>query len=583
MNKQVLVVATLLIGTALSSGLGAQPGGNSEGEKVTDASVVSRSETVIATETAVEVEAAIATETTPQDQTIATLENLATLKGELEVEIGALSQRLQDTESTVEKQDLLETIQKLKIDLNATEKNLQEVATGSDIANLRSQETPAFNFQEELFSLLEPAISEMKDMTSQVRLKTAQRDRIEYYSEKLPTAKSAISSLEALLARAEDPTLATTLETMLGSWKKQLTFLNSEIQSATIQLEKLEQAELSLAETSQGYLKSFFEKRGLYLGRAILVVAVILLLSGWLHRLMERFIPGYEKAHRSFKIRLLDLSHRIITGLLVIIGPMIVFYLAEDWLLFSLGIIILLGAAVTLRHAIPKYWQLVQLFLNIGTVREGERIEINGFPWLVQKINFYTLLKNPTSGLVRRVKIDDLVDLRSRATQDNEAWFPCRPGDWIRIDDTLAKVVGISEEMTRLVLRGGAQKTYLTSDFLGAAPVCLSNNFRIRQTVGVSYSLQAQSTSTICTELRAYILQRIEEEGYGEQLMNLSVEFEYANASSLDIAVIADYKGELAQAYNRLNRSTQRWCVDACTLHGWEIPFMQVTLNNPTD
>lgn len=517
----------------------------------------------------------------PQDQTILTLGNLASLKEDLEVEIETLSLRLQKTQSSVEKQDILEQIEKLKNDLDSTLKNLQEVATGADISSLRSQDAPAFNFQEELFSLLEPAIQEMKDMTSHVRQKSAQKDRIDYYSEKLPTAQRAISNLQELITQAQDPTLKITLQSMSDSWEKQLTFLQSEIQSAGIQLEKLEEDELSLAETSQSYFKAFFQKRGLYLGRAILVVAIVLLLSSWLNRFMERYVAGYQKAHRSFKMRLVDLSHRVVTGLLVIIGPMVVFYLAEDWLLFSLGIIILLGAAVTLRHAIPKYWKLVQLFLNIGTVREGERIEMNGLPWLVQKINFYTLLKNPTAGLVRRVKIDDLVELRSREARDNEAWFPCKPGDWIRIDDTLAKVVGISEEMTKLVLRGGAYKTLVTSDFLAAAPLCLSQNFRVKQTIGVSYSLQAESVSTICDVLHEHIRKRVDEEGYGEHLLDLRVEFEMASASSLDIAVITDYAGELAHAYNLLGRATQRWCVEACTINDWEIPFMQVTLNQP--
>jgi hypothetical protein len=62
-------------------------------------------------------------------------------------------------------------------------------------------------------------------------------------------------------------------------------------------------------------------------------------------------------------------------------------------------------------------------------------------------------------------------------------------------------------------------------------------------------------------------------------LLNLRVEFAQANSSSLDIVVIADFKGELGDLYNRLRRAIQRWCVDACTENGWEIPFPQITLS----
>jgi len=64
-----------------------------------------------------------------------------------------------------------------------------------------------------------------------------------------------------------------------------------------------------------------------------------------------------------------------------------------------------------------------------------------------------------------------------------------------------------------------------------------------------------------------------------KKLLNLRVEFALANSSSLDITVIADFSGELADLYNRLRRAIQRWCVDACSENGWEIPFPQMTLS----
>jgi len=57
------------------------------------------------------------------------------------------------------------------------------------------------------------------------------------------------------------------------------------------------------------------------------------------------------------------------------------------------------------------------------------------------------------------------------------------------------------------------------------------------------------------------------------------VEFALANNSSLDLAVIADFSGQLGDLHNRLRRAIQRWSVDACTEYGWEIPFPQMTLH----
>ena len=121
--------------------------------------------------------------------------------------------------------------------------------------------------------------------------------------------------------------------------------------------------------------------------------------------------------------------------------------------------------------------------------------------------------------------------------------------------------------------------TYQTADFLAASPRNLSTNFRLKEIIGVSYKLQSESTREIPQRLEEFVRQRIEQEGYGEKLINLRVEFAAANSSSLDIVVIADFSGELGDLYNRLRRAIQRWCVDACTEYGWEIPFPQVALS----
>ena len=222
----------------------------------------------------------------------------------------------------------------------------------------------------------------------------------------------------------------------------------------------------------------------------------------------------------------------------------------------------------------------IQLFLNIGSVREGERVAIDGLPWRVEQINVFCILNNPTAELTQRVPIDYLVDLKSRPASHAEPWFPCREGDWVVLNDGVrGKVTAVSPELVQMVQRGGAQLTYQMSSFLGASPRNLATNFRIKETLGISYKLQKESTTRIPETLQAYIQRRIEEEGYVDQLLNLRVEFERANTSSLDLVVIADFAGDLGDLYNRLRRAIQRWSVDACSEYDWEIPFPQLTLH----
>ncbi len=512
-----------------------------------------------------------------QQVTLDTLNSLITLQLQMKQDIAALTQALEAAGTASERNAIQARLAELEADLVATTRNLKEIAAGADIAGLRAVEEKKFSLQEELFALLKPALNEMKDMTSHVRVKSELRDKIADYREKLPVAERAVANLASLLETAQSEPLRKYLQALLAEWQKQLTFIQSELQSAEFQLNKIEESEASLAEASQSYLKSFFQKRGLYLTIALLVVAGVLLASRLAYRAMVRLVPGYRAEHRSFRLRLLDLVHRVLTALLVILGPMVVFYVAEDWVLFSLGILLLLGIALTLRTALPRYWKQMQLFLNVGSVREGERIELDGLPWLVRRINFYSDLENPAA--VRQRSHHDLVELKSRPSGD-DPWFPCLRSDWVLLSDGMrGKVTGISQELVQLVARGGAHRTYQTADFLSLSPLNLSRNFRLKETIGISYNLQRESVSSIPGVLHAHVEQRAAEEGYGDKLLNLRVEFERANTSSLDLVVIADFDGSLGDLYNRLRRSLQRWCVEACNENGWEIPFTQLVLH----
>ena len=513
------------------------------------------------------------------EDSLDTLTSLVTLRDRLARDIRDATQQIEFV-SDVEKPDLQKRIESLKADLDSTQNSISEIATGTDIASLTEAEPEAFNFQQELFSLLEPLMKELKGLTSHVRAKAALRDKLDYFGERIPIAQGAIDNLDTLLVNADNETVRQSLVQMQGEWQNQLTFMTSQLQSAEFQLAKLESTEVSLTEASQSYFKTFVRNRGLYLGQAILAVLGVLLLGRLVYRALERFMPGYRAELRSFRTRLFDLLFRIGIMMAAILGPMVVFYLAEDWMLFSIGLLLLLGIALTLRTAVPRFWHQIQLFLNIGTVREGERIEVDGLPWRVKQINFFTLLENPTADLELRIKIDDLVDLRSRPFNPAEPWFPCQKGDWVLLpDQRRGKVVGISPELVQMIERGGAHRTFHTQEFLSQSPINLSTNFRIKETLGISYDHLQIATTDVLAQLESYLTQRIEAEGYGETLLNLRIEFENAAASSLDVVVIADFSGQVADIYNRLRRAIQRWNVDACAEFGWTIPFPQLSIH----
>jgi len=518
-----------------------------------------------------------------KDETLTTLSSFVELQKNLLRDIKSLNKQIKAAQTEAEKGSLKEQLTKLKSDLNTTNINFENIAAGVDISLLREEKEQVFDLQKEIFSLIRPAIDEMKEMTSRVRQKSDLKEKITYFKARLPIIDNALANIELLKKKQKNKSLKRSLSNTANDWKKQQAFMQSELQAAELQLNKLNEAEILEAESSQSRLKAFFQKRGLYLSEALFVVIAVMLLSRFSYSALVKLLPGFRKEHRSFRTRLAELLHRIVTLLLTILGPMFVFYLEEDWVLFSLSILLLIGIAWTLRQAIPRYWSQIELFLNIGSVREGERISFEGLPWLVEKINVYSTLSNPMAGISQRIPLDELVDLRSRPWQKDEPWFPCSKDDWIILNDGIrAKVTGISHELVQLVARGGDKLTYKTEDFLAHSPRNLSANFRIKETFGIGYSHQEQSTKEIPEQLRAYLQERLTQEGYQTKLLSLKVEFAQANTSSLDLVIIADFSGELGDLYNRLRRAFQRWSVDACTQYGWDIPFPQLSIHTQT-
>jgi hypothetical protein len=517
-----------------------------------------------------------------QTRVMNTLKAISKVQENLRGEIKSLSAQVKNTSAESDKTKFNAELNKLAKQLSDVDSNFEKIATGVNATEVSGSSGKKFSISDDIGALLEPIIKEMRHMTADIRQKSKLRDEIAYYEENLPQALIAVENVTALLDETDNRNLKKRLQKLLGKWERRVAQLKSGLHASELQLEEMNAADENetMAHSIGVYLKNFFQKRGLYLLEGVVAFFGIFLVFRLLHKYVISNIPGYRRARRDFRIRLFDLLYRLMTVALAVLSPMIVFYIAEDWVLFSLGLLFLFGLGWTLRYTIPRMWQQVRLMLNIGSVREGERIVVDGLPWKVSHINVFCALENPVADMSLRIPIETLVGMMSRPIKKNEPWFPCKVSDWVILEDGVrGKVIAISHEMIELVERGGAHKIYQTKDFLGLSPRNLSRNFRLKETIGISYALQGESTTTVLEKMDAYIREQIINEGYQNELMNLRVEFAEAAGSSLNIVIIADFKGSLADLYNRLRRSMQRWAVDACSKYDWEIPFTQVVIH----
>ncbi len=515
-----------------------------------------------------------------EDTAIKMLGSIIELKKSLSERMAEKNQLLETSSSETEKAALLAEISKLDKQLAAANADFERIATGIDIGLFTEKKEEQFDWKDELLSLVKPGITEMKRLTIKARQKTKLKDELSAYQDLVPVVKKANENLQALISKATDKQLKADLESLVPEWEGVGNQIKNKLDLVEMQLLEITEKETSLLDGSKKSIKNFFKTRGLILFIAIMAVIGLVLLLRVSYLFLIKFIPGSQARYRPFHVRAIGLLYRVMTLVLVLLALILVFYMFEDWVLLSLSIILLIGLGWGAKHTLPQFWLQSRLMLNIGPVREGERIFYQGVPWLVKNINMFSTLENPSLGVILRLPIGELMDKTSREFDKNEPWFPCRKNDWVLLaDNTWGCVVSLSHELVELVQRGGGRKVYQTRDFLAQSPLNLSVDFRLKVLFGISYTLQADATGRILEITAAYLREQIAQEGYEPSLVKLSVEFAQAGASSLDFVVIADFKGELAPMYRPLERAIQRWCVDLCTQNNWEIPFPQLTVH----
>jgi len=301
----------------------------------------------------------------------------------------------------------------------------------------------------------------------------------------------------------------------------------------------------------------------------------------WIQKGIYAFFTPEKGEKRPFSLRLTGLIFYVLTFLIAIIASLIVLYLSGDWMLFALLLIFLFGIAWAGKQTIPLVWEQAKLFLNLSTVREGERVIYQGLPWKILDVHIYTRLHNPElkGGLIR-LPLKELMGLYSRPFHKHEPWFPCAENDWVQLSDgTFGKVILQTPEQVMLESIG-AQKTYPTLSFLQQNPLNISRQgFGVSISFGLDYAHQTAITSAIPEQLRQFLHTACQQESFGTHLSSLSVQFQEAADSALVLFIWAVFAGAAAPEMKLISRALQRFCVDASNQFGWTIPFPQLTIH----
>ncbi len=513
-------------------------------------------------------------------------ENLVTTISKAERELDQARKTLVNSQHETEREDARAEVERLYLELNSLKVAWEVWATGGvDMELFASADvTEKFNWQSELESVFEPILAELRRLTDRPRKIERLRSEQFEYQQRLLAAERAHETLTEYRVMAPSPELVNAFTVLENRWLGRRDDMKNKLDLVNYELNELLTSSVDTKEEAIDQLKKLFSGRILNLFLAVFAAIFVYLLIWQLNRLYTRYLLSRGK-RPSLTARIIRLALVVVGAALAFLAAMVVLYTRGDWLLLGLLIIILVGMALALQRYLPGYMAEAKLMLNIGAVREGERVIYNGLPWKVQSLNVYSRLVNPVlSGGIIRLPLSALTPLVSRHYEKREPWFPTREKDYVVLSDNTFGQVVLQTPENVLLREIGSVTNFSTASFLEQNPRNLSlDGFAVILRFGLDYQHQADVTSTIPETLENYLTNRLQQHPVGEHIQSVTFEFAEAGASSLDFIGIVSVDSAAAGSYLQLNRLLQKIAVDACNENGWIIPFNQMTVHLERD
>jgi hypothetical protein len=454
-------------------------------------------------------------------------------------------------------------------DVQLLEQQFGSLAAQRNLDQATAAAGAPFDLRQEFEQLIRPLLRVLNDATAVPRRVTDMKARVLQLQQLQADAEQALRVVE----RTRDslpvgaPARAEAERELAVRWRPAISQLRDEALVLQANLVRVDADATSLVAVLAGKAQEFVRTSGLNVLLATLVFLVVYFgLRGVVDRLLRK-----RQQDRGFSLRLLEVVLRVGTAVLAVVTMLIVPWARNDWLLLAVGIVFLVGAGWVVMRTLPQFLEQARLLLNVGGVREGERMLVDGLPFRIEALRFYPRLCNPElQGGVLRVPLQFLVGKRSRPCGNDEPWFPTRVGDVVLLADGSSGPVRTQTPDVVVIEAWGSPRSYPTAEFLRLSPRNLSRGFVVDALLPLGREV-SQQTAQVVTVLQQELLQRLRPL-CGDALLEVEVSVQAITPAGLELLATARCLGGAAGAYFRLRRTMQQVLLDCCSRHGWPLP-----------
>lgn len=503
---------------------------------------------------------------------------------EQEAVIKKLYQQVEQSKNPQEKAKLKEKLLENQNRLFKLETSFDDIAiNGADISSPDAKkDEEKQDMQEKLLEIFEPMLVSLKRATEHPRKIEAIRAEIEKYSLKQEELSNALESLEETQDMEFSPALQKSIDTMHENIDQQKVLYSHHLKALNTKLSEYEAHEESMMDNMSDNTVAFIKGRGLNIFLAISGFVITMMFLLLIRRKVQARFEHVTNVKKLYVLRILQLLLGLFSAIMATLVALFIFYVRADWLMLTIFLLLLLGIGWSLKTYLPSFMDELKMMLNMGLVREEERVTYMGIPWKVEAISMSATLRNPllSSGEVR-ISLDRLRALTAREVIEDEAWFPTREGDYILIDgDQYGRVLFQSPEVVNISSHATAVKSYSTVDYLALHPTNLSQNgFGVFETVSIDHSHREEITTSILQTLEVSLQSSLQGESFYPHLKEIIIEYTQATHYSLDLTVIAIFEGEAADRYYKIKRTLHKNALDICNENGWIMPYSKVHID----
>jgi hypothetical protein len=509
------------------------------------------------------------------------LVNLTKTLDDKEKERAVLKRKLENPKDNINTLQLQQELSSAEDIILGVRSEIVELSTGGAKLFIDPPvEKKEFNWKKDLEQIFEPLLNQMREITERPRqLEQLQAD-IAFWDDRRSELARAVKNIQANLELVNNADVKAALNDLLNTALSREKSANQKLSLLRNDLRQFQKADnplwSKLGDIFTDIIVAMILHFFLAVGAAFAMYQTIRLLS----LLPIKILNRKKIAGTIFAERAVVISRIVMGSILAVMTYFVILYSFSEWLLLVLSLLLIAGIVIGLKSAVPAYFLEIKTLLNMGSIRQGERLMFNGLPWRINRLNMYTHLHNPALQGHFRVPLSEIIHMSSRLAHDDEAWFPTNTGDIVFLEDEVfGRVIRQTPEIVEVDL-GGSIYSYQTTEFLSRRPRNLSREgFTVYEVFGLDYQHQSEITTSILTTYTQAITAALGASAFAEFNTYLGVEFDNASTSSLDFKIIASFSGEAAADYYKIRRLLQKTSVETANQQGWVIPFQQMTVH----